>query len=138
MFKLHGPVNTKINLVGKIDNQLKPMQHFFSLGKQIYPYLLVNLRSGASFIRVDAPGQYTRVTGTSIGVSLAWGISRYLNLFRDPTDLCTAALKGDSSNIDMSVGEIYGGGYKGLGMPGNMIASSFGRLKDLDTCNDLS
>jgi len=38
----------------------------------------------------------------------------------------------------MSVSEIYGGDYKGLGMPGNMIASSFGRLKDLETCENLS
>ena len=32
MFKLQGPVNTKINQAGKIDAKLKPMQHFFSLG----------------------------------------------------------------------------------------------------------
>lgn len=38
----------------------------------------------------------------------------------------------------MSVSEIYGGDYKGLGMPGNMIASSFGRLKDLENCENLS
>jgi type II pantothenate kinase len=138
MFKLHGPVNTKINQAGKIDNSLKPMQHFFSLGRQIYPYLLVNLRSGASFIRVDAPDNYKRVAGTSIGVSLAWGISRYLSIFKDPSDLCESALKGDSSKIDMSVGDIYGGEYKGLGMPSNMIASSFGKLKDLDNCDQIS
>lgn len=42
--------------------------------------------------------------------------------------MCNAALSGDSSKIDMSVGDIYGGDYKGLGFPSNMIASSFGRL----------
>jgi type II pantothenate kinase len=46
--------------------------------------------------------------------------------------MCEAARKGDSSKIDMSVGDIYGGDYKGLGLPMNMIASSFGRLKDTE------
>ena len=31
----------------------------------------------------------------------------------------------------MSVGDIYGGAYTGLGLPSNMIASSFGGLKDI-------
>lgn len=30
----------------------------------------------------------------------------------------------------MSVGDIYGGGYSGIGLKKNMIASSFGKLKD--------
>ncbi len=85
MFKLLGPVNTKINQAGKIDKTLKPMQHYFSLGKSIYPYLLVNLRSGANFIRVDGPSDYKRVAGTSIGIGLVWGISRYMGIFDDPT-----------------------------------------------------
>ena len=38
--------------------------------------------------------------------------------------------KGDSSKIDMSVGDIYGGGYSGIGLKENMIASSFGKLQD--------
>ncbi len=97
MFKLHGPVNTKINQAGKIDQTLKPMKNYFSLGKSIYPYLLLNMRSGASFIRVDGPNNYHRVAGTSIGVSLLWGISRYLGIFKDPTELCAAAVRGDSS-----------------------------------------
>lgn len=55
-----------------------------------------------------------------------------MGIFDDPTDMCEAARKGDSSKIDMSVGDIYGGDYKGLGLPMNMIASSFGRLKDTE------
>lgn len=44
--------------------------------------------------------------------------------------MCEAAIRGDSSKIDMSVGDIYGGSYEGLNLPGSMIASSFGKLKD--------
>lgn len=45
--------------------------------------------------------------------------------------MCEAARHGDSSKIDMSVGDIYGSNaYSGIGLGKNMIASSFGRLKD--------
>jgi pantothenate kinase len=32
----------------------------------------------------------------------------------------------------MSVADIYGGDYPSIGLHGNMIASSFGKLKDLN------
>lgn len=53
-------------------------------------------------------------------------------MFSDPTEAVIAGQRGDSSNIDMSVGDIYGGNYSGIGLSENMIASSFGKLKDLD------
>ena len=59
------------------------------------------------------------------------GVSRFLNIYQDPTALCEGARLGDSSKIDMSVGDIYGSNaYSGIGLGKNMIASSFGRLKD--------
>lgn len=33
----------------------------------------------------------------------------------------------------MSVGDIYGGDYEGIGLPGRFLASSFGKLKDLSS-----
>ena len=69
---------------------------------------------------------------------MAVGITRLLKMYNDPTEFCEGAVKGDSSNIDMSVGDIYGGSYTGLGLPGNMIASSFGRLKDVDDCSTVA
>lgn len=44
-----------------------------------------------------------------------------------------AAIEGDSSNIDFDVGDIYGGAYQGLGLPMQMLASSFAKLKDYDS-----
>ena len=57
------------------------------------------------------------------------GILRSLGFYNDPTEAIIAANNGDSSNIDMSVGDIYGGGYDKLGLPSQMIASSFGKLQ---------
>jgi len=55
---------------------------------------------------------------------------RYLGKYTDPTAMCDAAIDGDSSKVDMSVADIYGGSYDGIGLPGALLASSFGRLKD--------
>jgi pantothenate kinase len=64
--------------------------------------------------------------------ALSFGeILRLLNYYSDPTEAVYAAAKGDSSRIDMSVGDIYGGGYSGIGLAEKYIASSFGKLKDL-------
>ena len=98
---------------------------------ELYPYLLVNVRSGATFTRVDSAESSSRICGTSIGGAFFWGICRLLNAFNDPTEAVYAAAKGDSTRIDMSVGDIYGGSYSAMGLAENYIASSFGKLKDL-------
>jgi pantothenate kinase len=113
-------------------------QHFFSLKDELYPYLIVNLRSGATFTRIDSPTKFTRICGTSIGGSLFWGVLRLLNYFSDPTEAVQSAAKGDSSKVDLSVGDIYGGDYSGIGLSSNFIASSFGKLKDLDNPSDFA
>lgn len=105
-------------------------QIYFSIKENVYPYLLVNLRSGASFIRVDSPTQYKRVIGTSIGAGTFVGISKLLWEGNDLTSALFAGLKGDSRNIDMSVGDIYGSNYDKIGLPAEVIASSFGKIKD--------
>lgn len=110
---------------------MKPNKHYFSLKDSLYPYLLVNLRSGSTFTVVESADSFRRVCGTSIGSSFAVGVLRYCNMFSDPTEMCESARFGDSSKIDMSVGDIYGSNaYEGIGLGKNMIASSFGRLKD--------
>ena len=91
----------------------------------------MNVRSGASFTRVDSADSMTRICGTSIGGAFFWGILRLLNFYNDPTEAVYAAAKGDSTRIDMSVGDIYGGNYQGVGLAENFIASSFGKLKDI-------
>ena len=79
---------------------------------------------------VESKDKHTRLCGTSLGGSFFWGILRLLNYFDNPTEAVEAASKGDSSKIDMSVGDIYGSDYASRGLPARMIASSFGRVKD--------
>jgi type II pantothenate kinase len=93
------------------------------------------LRLGASFIKVTGPNTHERLAGSPIGLSLIWGVIRYMNYFNDPTDMTKSAMDGDDSNVTMTVGDIYGGDYRvsdKVTLPASMIASSFGKLKDAD------
>lgn len=118
-----------IYLLGNIKSDPKE-QIFYSIRENFYPYLLVNLRSGTNFLRVDSPTQYKRVIGTSIGAGTFIGISKLLFEGNDLSDALLAGLKGDSRNIDMSVGDIYGSNYDKIGLPAEVVASSFGKIKD--------
>lgn len=60
------------------------------------------------------------------------GVLRIINRFSDPTEALNGAVEGDSTDVDMSVGDIYGGEYKGLKLDQNMIASSFGKLQKVN------
>ena len=86
----------------------KPIHQYFSLKDELYPYLLVNLRSGATFHRVDSKTQTKRITGSAIGINVWLGILRLLNAFNDPQEAIDGALHGDNRNCDLSVGNIYG------------------------------
>ncbi|KAL5728906.1 pantothenate kinase [Ranunculus cassubicifolius] len=50
-------------------------------GNDLYPYLLVNIGSGVSIIKVDADGKYKRVGGSSIGGGTFVGLGKYLTFF---------------------------------------------------------
>ena len=44
----------------------------------LFPYLLVNIGSGVSMVKVDGPGAYERVSGTNLGGGSFWGLCRLL------------------------------------------------------------
>ena len=96
-----------------------------------YPYLLVTIGTGVSILRVDGPRQHVRVSGSTIGGGTYWGLMRLLTDVDDFQNVLKLAEKGDSSKVDMMVGDIYGTDSKALekiGLPSNLVASSFGKL----------
>ena len=94
----------------------------------IYPYLLVNIGSGVSMIKVSGPKQYERIGGTSLGGGTLWGLLSLLTGARTFDDMLTLADKGDNTKVDMLVGDIYGTDYTKIGLPTDVIASSFGKV----------
>ncbi|KAH0607479.1 uncharacterized protein H6S33_002513 [Morchella sextelata] len=94
----------------------------------IYPYLLVNIGSGVSMIKVSGPQQYTRIGGSSLGGGTLWGLLSLLTQAKSFDEMLGMAECGDNTKVDMLVGDIYGGGYGKVGLKSNTIASSFGKV----------
>ncbi|KAK4648928.1 uncharacterized protein QC761_114520 [Podospora bellae-mahoneyi] len=104
-----------------------PMQ-FVEPGDNVYPYLLVNIGSGVSFLKVSGPREYERVGGTSLGGGTLWGLLSLLTGARTFDEMLDLASEGDNSNVDMLVGDIYGTDYGKIGLKSTTIASSFGKV----------
>ncbi|GMJ09710.1 pantothenate kinase 2 [Hibiscus trionum] len=94
----------------------------------LYPYLLVNIGSGVSMIKVDGDGKFERVSGTSLGGGTYWGLGRLLTKCKNFDELLELSHQGNNRVIDMLVGDIYGGTeYAKIGLSSTTIASSFGK-----------
>lgn len=94
----------------------------------IYPYLLVNIGSGVSMIKVSGPRQYERIGGTSLGGGTLWGLLSLLTGARTFDEMLRLAENGDNTAVDMLVGDIYGTDYSKIGLKSTTIASSFGKV----------
>ncbi|KAK2757271.1 hypothetical protein FQN54_004785 [Arachnomyces sp. PD_36] len=104
-----------------------PME-FVSARTDIYPYLLVNIGSGVSMVKVSGPRQFQRVGGTSLGGGTFWGIMSLLTGARTFENMLSMADRGDNSGVDMLVGDIYGTDYGKIGLKSTTIASTFGKV----------
>jgi|TARA_B100001142_G_scaffold323345_1_gene373213 bifunctional damage-control phosphatase, subfamily II, fusion protein len=94
----------------------------------LFPYLLVNIGSGVSIIKVDR-SSFERIGGTNIGGGTFWGLCRLLTGLQDFDEMLACSAAGDNSKVDMLVGDIYGGrDYLKVGLSSSTIASSFGRV----------
>ncbi|BAE63424.1 pantothenate kinase pank [Aspergillus flavus] len=108
-------------------SETDPMQ-FAEARPDVYPYLLVNIGSGVSMIKVSGPRQYQRVGGTHLGGGTFWGIMSLLTGARTFDDMLAMADSGDNSGVDMLVGDIYGMDYNRIGLKSTAIASTFGKV----------
>lgn len=109
------------------DTDTEPMQ-FAEARPDVYPYLLVNIGSGVSMIKVSGPNKFQRVGGTHLGGGTFWGIMSLLTGARTFDDMLAMADRGDNSGVDMLVGDIYGMDYSKIGLKSTAIASTFGKV----------
>ncbi|RHZ44384.1 pantothenate kinase [Aspergillus thermomutatus] len=108
-------------------SEAEPMQ-FAEARADVYPYLLVNIGSGVSMIKVSGPKQFERVGGTHLGGGTFWGLMSLLTGARTFDDMLAMADRGDNSGVDMLVGDIYGMDYSKIGLKSTAIASTFGKV----------
>jgi type II pantothenate kinase len=101
---------------------------FVPASSQKNPYLLVNIGSGVSMIKVSGPRQFERVGGTSLGGGTLWGLLSLLTGARNFEDMLRLAERGDNTEVDMLVGDIYGTDYNKIGLKSTTIASTMGKV----------
>ena len=94
---------------------------------EIFPYLLVNVKSGVSIYLVTSETQAEKIGGSCLGLTSVWALLQHAGC-EDLDDLLENFLNGDSSNVDMTVGDIYGCAY--LNLPEKLTASTCGKLKN--------
>uniref|UniRef100_T1INC0 4'-phosphopantetheine phosphatase n=1 Tax=Strigamia maritima TaxID=126957 RepID=T1INC0_STRMM len=104
-----------------------PEYQFITSEPNLFPYLLVNIGSGVSIMKAESEVKYERIGGSSLGGGTFWGLGSLLTKAKGFDDLLQLAEMGDHRNLDMLVKDIYGGDYDILGLPGDLIASSFGK-----------
>lgn len=96
--------------------------------QDVYPFLLVNIGSGVSILKITAESQYERVSGTSLGGGTFLGLCRALSKLRTFDEAMDASVEGDSNAVDMTVADIYGtAGYEQFQLKPDTVASSFGK-----------
>ncbi|CAF3629728.1 unnamed protein product [Rotaria sp. Silwood1] len=108
-------------------NESNPNKHPFTFDIK-RPFLLVNIGSGISILHVDSERNYRRITGTSIGGGTFLGLCCLLTGCSSYDEAIKLASEGDSTKVDKLVKDIYGGDYERFGLPGHIVASSFGHM----------
>lgn len=99
-----------------------------------FPYMLINIGSGISFIKcTDQDGTHVRVGGSPIGGATFWGLVRTmtnLTSWEEVMEIMQLDGPGDNKNVDLLVGDIYGYNAKDLPamLSSEMVASSFGKF----------
>ncbi|KAF8410669.1 hypothetical protein HHK36_003201 [Tetracentron sinense] len=95
----------------------------------LFPYLLVNIGSGVSMIKVTGNGKFERVTGTHFGGGTIFGLARLLTECQSYDEFLELSQHGDNRALDLTVGDIYGElGYPKHNLSASAIASSFGKV----------
>ena len=73
--------------------------HCIAADSDLYPYLLVNIGSGVSMLRVSGDGNYERVSGSSLGGGTFWGLCRLMTKCRGFDEMLELSAKGDNSKV---------------------------------------
>lgn len=104
-----------------------PEYKFNNTDPNVFPYLLVNIGSGVSIMKVESDDKYERIGGSATGGGTFWGLGSLMTKAKSFDDLLELAERGDHRRVDMLVKDIYGGNYEAVGLTSDLIACSFGK-----------
>jgi type II pantothenate kinase len=96
--------------------------HFVKERDFFYPHISVNIGSGISILIVKSVNDIKRETGTLIGggnltlySGTLLGLAKILIGMDNFDEIMKLAEKGDNTNVDLLIRDIYGGSAKNLG-----------------------
>ncbi|KAJ9452861.1 Pantothenate kinase 2 [Diplonema papillatum] len=96
------------------------------------PMLVVNIGTGTSIVDIAGDASYLRLGGSSLGGGTFLGLCKALTKCRDFDEAVALAASGNSRNVDLVVGDIYGEEDEQLGskygLRSSTLASSFAKL----------
>ncbi|EEC06708.1 pantothenate kinase, putative [Ixodes scapularis] len=104
-----------------------PEYKFNNVDPNVFPYLLVNIGSGVSIMKVESEDKYERIGGSATGGGTFWGLGSLMTKAKSFDELLKLAEDGDHRSVDMLVKDIYGGNYNAMGLTSDLIACSFGK-----------
>lgn len=120
------PISSPHRDIGDIQKLMSSVS--YDMLTDMFPILLVNVKTGTSFYRMDSPTEFVRVGGSSIGVSTIMALGKTLvheSSIAKMIEIGKAS--GKTSRVDLLVEDIYGGDCSSIGLAGSIIASSLGK-----------
>ncbi|GMR60763.1 hypothetical protein PMAYCL1PPCAC_30958 [Pristionchus mayeri] len=98
----------------------------------VFPYVLVNVGTGMSIVRVNGESDFEYIGGSHCGGGAFFGLAQLLIGSADIDELLVMAEDGDHRKVDSLVCDIYGNHYNEelLGLPPDLIAGSFGKCSN--------
>lgn len=109
------------------ENGEPPNKVVIPMKQGIYPFLLVNIGSGVSILKVTGENICERVGGCPMGGGTFFGLARLLTGGLSFDETLAQAAEGNKAHVDMLVKDIYGGDYDKFNLKGSVVASSFGK-----------
>ncbi|KAF4672354.1 hypothetical protein FOL47_000662 [Perkinsus chesapeaki] len=103
-------------------------------GRGFFPFLLCNIGSGVSILKVEGPDKYRRVSGTSVGGGTVLGLGSLMFNAQSFEEIIELSRWGDARRADLSVGDLMGtqpGPEHGM-WSDDTLASSMGKLFTTD------
>lgn len=102
----------------------------------LFPFLVVNIGSGVSILKVDSPTEFQRISGTALGGGTYYGLCKILDLCDTFDEAMDMAEIGDSRKVNLLVRDIYGGEWDKHGLSGDITASFFGKAVSIKGRNN--
>lgn len=98
----------------------------------LFPFMLCNIGSGVSIVRVDSPTVFERVSGTALGGGTFLGLCRLLTVAQNFEAAMSESTHGQPSTVNLLIEDIFGPDQTPFGLRPGATASFFAKAEGGD------